>query len=44
MKMTFRLVASKYKSDNTQEIVEQIALPGVFTAPKRKDLFHFVHS
>jgi hypothetical protein len=19
-------------------------LPGVFTAPKRKDLFHFVHS
>lgn len=42
--MTYRLVVFEYKSDNTQEIVEHIALPGVLTAPIRNDLVHFVHS
>lgn len=44
IKMTSRPVVSVYKSDNAQEIVEHIALPGVFTAPIRNDLVHFVHS
>jgi hypothetical protein len=42
--MTSRPVVSVYKSDNAQEIVEHIALPGVFTAQKRNDLVDFVHS
>jgi len=42
--MTSRPVVSVYKSDNAQEIVEHITLPGVFTAPIRNDLVHFVHS
>jgi len=42
--MTSRPVVSVYKSDNATEIAEHVALPGVFTAPIRNDLVHFVHS
>jgi large subunit ribosomal protein L4e len=42
--MTSRPVVSVYKSDNSQEIVDSVAMPGVFTAPIRNDLVHFVHS
>jgi large subunit ribosomal protein L4e len=43
-KMTSRPVVSVYKSDNTKEIADSIPMPGVFTAPIRNDLVHFVHS
>jgi len=42
--MTSRPVVSVYKSDNSKEIVDSIAMPGVFTVPIRDDLVHFVHS
>jgi len=41
--MTSRPVVSVYKSDN-KEIDGSIPMPGVFTAPIRNDLVHFVHS
>lgn len=44
IKMTSRPVVSVYKSDNATEIAEHVALPGVFSAPIRNDLVHFVHS
>ena len=44
IKMTSRPVVSVYKSDNATEIAVHVALPGVFTAPIRNDLVHFVHS
>jgi large subunit ribosomal protein L4e len=42
--MTSRPVVSVYRFDNAQEIVDNVALPGVFVAPIRNDLVHFVHS
>mmetsp|Transcript_42563 Transcript_42563/g.65274 ORF Transcript_42563/g.65274 Transcript_42563/m.65274 type:complete len:411 (-) Transcript_42563:150-1382(-) len=42
--MTSRPVVSVYKSDNAKEIADSVAMPGVFTAPIRNDLVHFVHS
>jgi large subunit ribosomal protein L4e len=42
--MTSRPVVSVYKSDNATEITSNIAMPGVFSAPIRNDLVHFVHS
>lgn len=42
--MTSRPVVSVYKSDNSKEIADSIPMPGVFTAPIRNDLVHFVHS
>jgi len=42
--MTSRPVVSVYKSDNAKEIADSVPLPGVFTAPIRNDLVHFVHS
>lgn len=42
--MTSRPVVSVYKSDNAKEIADSVPMPGVFTAPIRNDLVHFVHS
>ena len=42
--MTSRPVVSVYKSDNSKEITAQVPIPGVFSAPIRNDLVHFVHS
>lgn len=42
--MTSRPVVSVYKSDNATEITGSAAMPGVFSAPIRNDLVHFVHS
>jgi large subunit ribosomal protein L4e len=43
--MTSRPVVSVYKSDNkATESSESCPMPGVFTAPIRNDLVHFVHS
>jgi len=42
--MTARPVVSVYKSDSAKEVVGSIPMPGVFTAPIRQDLVHFVHS
>lgn len=42
--MTSRPVVSVYKSDNAKEISDSCPMPGVFTAPIRNDLVHFVHS
>jgi large subunit ribosomal protein L4e len=42
--MTSRPVVSVYKSDNAKEISGSIPMPGVFNAPIRNDLVHFVHS
>jgi len=42
--MTSRPVVSVYKSDSATEITGSVAMPGVFTAPIRNDLVHFVHS
>jgi len=42
--MTSRPVVSVYKSDNATEIAGSAAMPGVFCAPIRNDLVHFVHS
>jgi len=42
--MTSRPVVSVYKSDNAKEISGSIPMPGVFSAPIRNDLVHFVHS
>jgi len=42
--MTSRPVVSVYKSDNAKEITGSIPMPGVFSAPIRNDLVHFVHS
>ena len=42
--MTSRLVVFDYKSENTQEIVEHIALQVVLTTPIRNDLVQFLHS
>jgi len=42
--MTSRPVVSVYKSDNASEIAGSIPMPGVFSAPIRNDLVHFVHS
>jgi large subunit ribosomal protein L4e len=42
--MTSRPVVSVYNFDNAQEIVDSVAMPGVFVAPIRNDLVHFVHS
>jgi len=42
--MTSRPVVSVYKNDNAMEIASNVALPGVFSAPIRNDLIHFVHS
>merc|ERR1712078_661432 len=42
--MTSRPVVSVYKSDNAKEIANSAPMPGVFSAPIRNDLVHFVHS
>jgi len=42
--MTSRPVVSVYKADNAKEAVGSVAMPGVFAAPIRNDLVHFVHS
>jgi large subunit ribosomal protein L4e len=42
--MTSRPVVSVYKADNTKQAVGSVAMPGVFAAPIRNDLVHFVHS
>jgi len=42
--MTSRPVVSVYKSDATKEVSGSIPMPGVFSAPIRNDLVHFVHS
>ena len=42
--MTSRPVVSVYKADNAKEAVGSLAMPGVFAAPIRNDLVHFVHS
>jgi large subunit ribosomal protein L4e len=41
--MTARPVVSVYKSDNVKEIAGSVPMPGVFSAPIRNDLVHFVH-
>jgi len=41
--MTSRPVVSVYKSEGT-EIAGSVPMPGVFNAPIRNDLVHFVHS
>jgi large subunit ribosomal protein L4e len=42
--MTSRPVVSVYKSDAPKEVSGSAAMPGVFSAPIRNDLVHFVHS
>lgn len=42
--MTSRPVVTVYKSDNSKEISDSAVMPGVFNAPIRNDLVHFVHS
>merc|ERR1712086_177539 len=42
--MTSRPVVSVYKSDAPTEISNSAPMPGVFSAPIRNDLVHFVHS
>lgn len=42
--MTSRPVVSVYTSAATPEIAGSIPMPGVFNAPIRNDLVHFVHS
>ena len=42
--MTSRPVVSVYKHDSAKEVVGSIPMPGVFSAPIRNDLVHFVHS
>jgi large subunit ribosomal protein L4e len=42
--MTSRPVVSVYKSDNIKEVAGSVPMPGVFSAPIRNDLVHFVHS
>ena len=42
--MTSRPVVSVYKADNAKEAVSSVPMPGVFAAPIRNDLVHFVHS
>lgn len=42
--MTSRPVVSVYKSDNANQVDGSIPMPGVFSAPIRNDLVHFVHS
>merc|ERR1719329_840907 len=42
--MTSRPVVSVYKRENVDEIAGSIPMPGVFSAPIRNDLVHFVHS
>jgi large subunit ribosomal protein L4e len=39
-----RPVVSVYKSDAPKEVSGSAAMPGVFSAPIRNDLVHFVHS
>jgi len=41
--MTSRPVVSVYKSDAPTEVSGSAAMPGVFSAPIRNDLVHFVH-
>merc|ERR1712195_48043 len=43
IKMTSRPVVSVYKSDAPKEVSGSAAMPGVFSAPIRNDLVHFVH-
>lgn len=43
-KANARPVISVYSCDNENEVVTQIALPGVFTAPIRPDVVQFVHT
>jgi len=42
--MTSRPVVSVYKSDSKAEVTGTVPMPGVFNAPIRNDLVHFVHS
>jgi len=42
--MTSRPVVSVYKSENIKEVAGSVPMPGVFSAPIRNDLVHFVHS
>merc|ERR1719230_295841 len=42
--MTSRPVVSVYKRDNAKEVSGSVSMPGVFQAPIRNDLVHFVHS
>ena len=43
-KAAARPVISVYSPENEAEVVTQIALPGVFTAPIRPDVVQFVHT
>jgi large subunit ribosomal protein L4e len=42
--MTARPVVSVYSFENEKEVVENVPMPGVFTAPIRDDIVQFVHS
>jgi large subunit ribosomal protein L4e len=42
--MTSRPVVSVYSKDNANEIVDNIPMPAVFTAPIRSDIVQFVHT
>ena len=42
--MTARPCVSVYRSDNSTDILEQVAMPAVFTAPIRDDVVQFVHA
>lgn len=42
--MSSRPVISVYSKDNAKDIVDNVALPAVFTAPIRDDIVQFVHT
>lgn len=42
--MTSRPVVSVYSKDGSAEIVDNVAMPAVFTAPIRNDIVQFVHT
>lgn len=42
--MTSRPVVSVYAKDNASDIVDNVSMPAVFTAPIRNDIVQFVHS
>lgn len=39
-----RPTVSVYSADDDTQVVENVALPGVFSAPMRQDIVHFVHT
>jgi large subunit ribosomal protein L4e len=42
--MTSRPVVSVYSKDGSAEVVDNLPMPAVFTAPIRDDIVHFVHT